>query len=193
MKATNAPMTLADVEALLCLAAEISNHRRFVVAGSLVATGAMINPPDEMVMSRDLDFYPQLDPGRGFEEIARQLGEGSTFHQTNGFYADPITPALLALPQDWQTRLAPISLAGGVVAFFIDPNDAAISKLMRGADNDLRWTRAGLAEGILDAAVILARSRQVPLATAEEVATLQAHLQQVEHDHEADEDSRYEP
>ena len=46
-------------------ASEISNHRRFVIAGSLVATGAVVNPPAAMVMSRDLDFYPQLDPGRG--------------------------------------------------------------------------------------------------------------------------------
>ena len=132
MKPIDAPMTLVDVELLLRHASEISNHRRFVIAGSLVACGAVVNPPPDMVMSRDLDFYPQLDPGRGFEEIAHQLGEGSPFHAQHGFYADPITPALLALPDDWQTRLAPISLAHGVVAFFIDPNDAAIGKLMRG-------------------------------------------------------------
>lgn len=176
MKAGDAPMTLADVEVLLRRASEISNHRRFVIAGSLVACGAVVNPPADMVMSRDLDFYPQLDPGRGFEEIARQLGEGSPFHQEHGFYADPITPALLALPDGWQSRLAPISLAHGVVAFFIDPNDAAIGKLMRGNDNDLRWVRAGLGEGILNADTIRARSHQVPVATAREVDALLAHL-----------------
>lgn len=179
MKATDAPMTLADVEALLRLAAEICNHRRFIIAGSLVAIGAMVRPPAEMVMSRGLDFYPQLDPKRSVEAIARQLGEGSTFHRINGFYANPIAPTLLALPSDWQPRLAPISLASGVVACFIDPNDAVIGKLMRGGDNDMQWVRAGLAEGILDAAVILERSHQVSSAIAEEVAALQAQLHQL--------------
>ena len=90
MKPGDAPMTLADVELLLRHAGEISNHRRFVIAGSLVACGAVVHPPADMVMSRDLDFYPQLDPGRGFEEIARMLGEGSPFHREHGFYADTI-------------------------------------------------------------------------------------------------------
>lgn len=176
MKPVDAPMTLADVELLLRHASEISNHRRFVVAGSLVACGAVVHPPADMVMSRDLDFYPQLDPGRGFEEIARKLGEGSPFHEQHGFYADPITPAILALPNGWQSRLAPISLAHGVVAFFIDPNDAAIGKLMRGNDNDLRWVRAGLAEGILHADTIRVRSIQVASGTAAEMERLRAHL-----------------
>lgn len=63
----------ANVDPLLRRASEISNHRRFVIAGSLVACGAVVHPPVDMVMSRGLDFYSQLGPGRGFEEIARQL------------------------------------------------------------------------------------------------------------------------
>jgi hypothetical protein len=173
MKPAGEPMSLADIEFLLRRASEVSNHRRFVVAGSLVAAGAVVRPPADMVMSRDLDFYPQLDPGRGFVEIAAQLGEGSAFHRAHGFYADPISPALLAVPTGWEQRLAPVSLAGGVVAFFIDPNDAAIGKLMRGEDNDVRWVRAGLAEGILSAPVIRARARTVSNAESTELERLE--------------------
>ena len=85
-------------------------------------------------------------------------------------------PHWLALPDGWQSRLAPISLAHGVVAFFIDPNDAAIGKLMRGNDNDVRWVRAGLAGGILDTDIISARGSQVPSATIGEADALQARL-----------------
>lgn len=176
MKPAGDPMSLADIELLLQRASELSNHRRFVVAGSLVALGAVVRPPADMVMSRDLDFYPQLDPGRGFVEIAAQLGEGSDFHRQQGFYADPISPAILALPAGWEQRLAPVSLAGGVVAFFIDPNDAAVGKLMRGEENDIRWVRAGLAEGILNAAVIGTRARSVANAEPAEVDRLAAIL-----------------
>ncbi|MEO9102611.1 MAG: hypothetical protein ABI212_02135 [Burkholderiaceae bacterium] len=59
--------------------------------------------------------------------------------------------------------------------------DAAIGKLMRrGHDNDLRWVRAGLIEGILYADTIRARSRKVPSGTAEEIDCLLAHLDRTE-------------
>ncbi len=180
MKAPSEPMSLHDVAILLKRASEVSNHRRFVIAGSLVATGAVVRAPADMVMSRDLDFYPQLDPARGFLEIAEQLGENSVFHRENGFYADPISPAILALPEQWESRLAPISLEGGVIAFFIDPNDAAIGKLMRGEDNDARWVRAGLIEGMLKADVIRERARTVHNAQASEMKRLQTLLTEIE-------------
>lgn len=193
MKPASEPMTLEDVEALLAQASRLTNHRRFVIAGSLAATGAVVKPPRAMVMSRDLDFYPQLDPERGFEEIARQLGEGSVFHGVNGFYADPISPKILALPGGWETRLAPISLAGGVVAFFVDPNDIAISKMVRGNDNNLRWVRAGLAEGILSLEVMRARLSDVRRAEASEVEAVRTTLDDLEQDARRTDDHGLEP
>ena len=158
MKSASEPMTLGDVETLLVEASRISNHRRFVIGGSLAATGALVHPPSDMVMSRDLDFYPQLDPERDCAEISRQLGEGSVFHGVNGFYADPISPKVVALPGGWETRLAPISLAGGVVAFFVDPNDIAISKMVRGSENVIVRRRPSLTASGFQASTIC-RSR----------------------------------
>ena len=86
-------MSLDDVEELLFAASLASNHRRFVIGGSLTVIGAVVTPPREMAMSRDLDMHPELDPGRGFQEIAASLGENSTFHRSHGFYADPIHQA----------------------------------------------------------------------------------------------------
>ena len=168
MKSTDDVMRLEDLEELLVAASQSSNHRRFVVAGSLSILGAVVTPPTDMAMSRDLDFYPQLDPGRGFLEIASDLGEGSPFHQQNGFYADPISPKLLALPAGWEGRLAPHSMRHGVVAFFMEPNDVAIGKLARGADHDIRWIRAGLACGALNAQVIADRLGSVDALSVEE-------------------------
>ncbi len=168
MKSPDDVMRLEDLEGLLAAASEASNHRRFVIAGSLSALGAVVRPPRDMVMSRDLDFYPQLDPGRGFIEIASELGENSPFHQKNGFYADPISPKLLALPDGWESRLAPYSMPHGVVAFFMEPNDVAVGKLARGEDHDLRWIRAGLGCGALNADVIRQRIRTASTLSADE-------------------------
>ena len=157
MKDANAPMTLEDIAVLLTEASRISNHRHFVIAGSLSAVGAVVNAPLSMVMSRDVDLYPKFDPGRGFVEIASQLSEGTDFALAHGFYADPITPALLTLPRGWEPRLLQMPLGNGVVAWFLDPNDAAVSKLVRGHENDVRWVTAAVAEGIVDPEAVLER------------------------------------
>ena len=182
MKDASEPMKLEDIEKLLIAAAKASNHRRFIIAGSLSAIGAVMKPPVKMAMSRDLDLYPQLDPGRGFIEIAKELGEGSKFHIEHGYYADPITPKLLALPEGWESRLAPISLSGGVVAIFLDPNDVAIGKLVRSHENDLRWIEAGIAEGILNAEVILDRLRTVHTISVDEAAKVRSSLESLHGD-----------
>jgi len=167
MKKTGA-MTLRDIERLLVEASRLSNHRHFVIAGSLSAIGAIMNPPLDMVMSRDVDLYPKLDPARGFKEIASALSEGSDFHLQNGFYADPISPAILALPSDWESRAIPITMKNGIVATFIDINDMAISKLMRSEENDIRWVRAAFDAGIASADEILARLSKVDNALPED-------------------------
>lgn len=170
MKDPASPMSLADVSLLLNAAAKISNHRHFVIGGSLAAIGAMLTSPIEMVMSRDVDLYPKFDPGRGFIEIAAQLSEGTDFAREHGFYADPISPSVMTLPRGWEGRLLQIPLENGVVAWFIDPNDAAVSKLVRGHANDERWIAAGLRAGILNAETICLRLADSP-ASADESQT----------------------
>ena len=150
-------MTLADVELLLLEAARLSNHRNFVIAGSLSVLGAAISPPDDMLMSRDVDLYTRLDPGRVFVEIGAEIAEGSRFHATHGFYADPISPKILSLPDGWESRMISLTLAKGIVASFIDPNDVAIAKLARSEDNDIRWVRSGVKVGIISIDVVKAR------------------------------------
>jgi hypothetical protein len=145
-------MTLADIETLLVEAAKLSNHRNFVIAGSLSVLGAVMRPPQDMLMSRDVDLYTKLDPERVFVEIADAtvgISEGSKFHVRHGFYADPISPKILSLPDGWEARLIPVTLAKGVIANFIDPNDVAIAKLARSEENDLRWVASGVKVGII--------------------------------------------
>ena len=170
-------MTLADIETLLLEAANLSNHRNFVIAGSLSVLGAVMRPPADMLMSRDVDIYTMLDPGRVFAEIADRvsgIAEGSKFHIKHGFYADPISPKILSLPDGWEARLIPVTLAQGVVANFLEPNDVAIAKLARSEENDIRWVAAGVAAGIIQLDVLKAR-----LATTHNI--LKGELKKISH------------
>jgi len=159
---TEKAVTFEQIEDLLQRASALSNHRHFVIAGSLSAVGAVVHPPPVMVTSRDVDLYPKFDPERGFLEIAEQLGASSDYAAEHGIYADPISPRVLSMPAGWELRLMPISMRGGITAWFVDPIDAAARKLMRGEEHDLRWVRAAIQEGIAQVESIRCR-----LATVE--------------------------
>lgn len=147
---------------LLNAAKRLIKHREFVVIGSLSVLGTLADPPAPMIGSIDVDLYPRADPGR-IDEIARQLGEGSRFHQRHGVYADPVSPHLASLPEGWQSRLVQLRLGADVVAWCLEPNDAAVSKYVRCEERDRLWCRAGLAGGILSEQIIRARFRETYL------------------------------
>ena len=148
-----------DVERLLNAARGILQHHEYVIIGSLSVLGTSDSPPDTMIGSIDLDFYPRGDPDRA-GEVQAMLGQGSEFERKYGYYADPVSPMLPTLPDGWEARLVPIVFASGVTAFFLDANDAAVSKYVRSEARDKRWIRAGLETGILSLAVIEYRLRE---------------------------------
>lgn len=151
-------MLRAQIQAALEAARKASQHTEFVIAGSLSVLGLIEHPPEAMSMSIDIDFYPLRDPARA-ALIADELGEGSEFHDRNGYYLDAISPDLPTLPNGWQERMVRHQL-GSVTAFFLDVNDTAVSKYARGAENDHRWIAAGIDAGILDLDAIGARMRR---------------------------------
>ncbi|MFM0399680.1 hypothetical protein PQR37_34415 [Paraburkholderia nemoris] len=151
-------MRLDDIHLILAEARKVSHHHEFVIAGSLSVLGLPIDVPDLMSHSIDVDYYPLRDPERA-SEIARTLGEGSKFHQNHGFYLDPIHPDLPILPRTWRSRIVRHDF-GDVTAIFLDVNDTAISKYVRGAENDFRWIEAGYDAGILDIDIVTARAER---------------------------------
>lgn len=168
-------MNLEALARLLREASRVAKHRHFVIVGSLSAVGASTSPPERMVQSIDVDLFPKLDPGR-IDEINTRVGEGSDFHIEHGYYADALSPATLSLPAQWEARLIQMPLEGGVTAWFLDPDDAAASKLIRSASNDLEWVDAGLQAGILSAERIAPRLRSIENALAGEIPKALANL-----------------
>lgn len=156
-------MNLEQINRLLTEAMRLTNHRDFVIIGSLSVLGSTRPLPERMTMSTDVDLYPKNDPGRA-TEIASQFGLGSDFEQQHGYYADAVSPALPTLPEGWQTRLVRVAFDNGVIAWFLEPNDAAVSKYARGEDRDREWIRAGLLAGILSLPTLEYRFRETIMA-----------------------------
>ena len=70
----------------------LTGHRDYVVIGSLSILGTQDENelPMDMSMSTDVDSYTLTDPER-IQDAAPALGEGSGFHQKNGYYLDPVS------------------------------------------------------------------------------------------------------
>lgn len=166
-------MNRDDVGHLLAEAMRITKHRDYVIIGSLSVLGATATPPESMTGSIDVDLYPKNDPGRAFE-IAAELGLGSEFEQRYGYYADAVSPMLPTLPEGWERRLLKVDFHTGTTAWFLEPNDAAISKYVRGQPRDREWIRAGTQAGILSLPTIEYRLRETIMETEERQRTRQA-------------------
>lgn len=164
---------------LLHAAHTACGHREYVVIGSLSVLGLaeVADIPGDMTMSIDADCYTPADPGRVLD-LQAALGEGSAYHRAHGIYLDPVSPRLATLPAGWEQRLIGVT-RDGVTARFLEPHDAAVSKLARAEPRDLRWVRAGLAAGLLSPAMLRLRMRSTTFFDAAEEATAQAALDAV--------------
>ncbi|HSV35772.1 MAG TPA: DUF6036 family nucleotidyltransferase [Ramlibacter sp.] len=166
-------MNVDALFALLTEAKKLCKHSEYVVVGSLSVLGMsdVTAIPGDMTMSIDADCYTLRDPGRVLD-LQAELGEGSPFHQQHGIYLDPVNPKLPTLPDGWETRLIKVG-RGGVVAHFLEPHDAAVSKLARGEERDFRWVLAGAKGNILALPTVAIRMKSTGfLDDAEKQAAL---------------------
>lgn len=138
-------------------ASRLIGHTEFVVIGSLSILGLDEGDavPSDMSMSIDIDCYTRSDPQRIYD-ISSALGEGSAFQKEHGYFLDPVSPALPSLPAGWEARLTLVEHAG-LKVWFLDPDDAAVSKYARSEPHDLRWIHAGLRAGWVSLPKVRAR------------------------------------
>jgi len=152
-------MTLDQLFELFAKARALTGHRDFVVIGSLsiLALEDSGGLPEDMTMSNDVDAYTREDPPRIFD-LQAALGADSDFHESRGYFLDPVSPHLPSLPDGWEARLNLVE-QDGVRAWFLDPDDAAVSKYARGEPRDERWIRSGILNGYISLPTILSRLR----------------------------------
>ena len=156
-----------DLRRLFAQARKLSGETDFVVFGSLAALGSAAMVPPRMATSVDVDAFGKNDPPRIFE-LAGALGQGSSFDAENGYYLDPISPRVATLPEGWEQRLVRIELEPGLIAWFLEPNDAAVSKYARMEPRDREWIRAGLNADIVSLPIIETRFRKTTFLDAAE-------------------------
>lgn len=170
-------MNLGQLFELFKRAREIGGHSDYVVIGSLSILGIEDDAsiPIEMSMSIDVDCYTKIDPPAIFD-LNSALGEDSNFHIRNGFYLDPVSPSLPSLPEGWEARMNRVE-RDGLSLWFLEPNDAAVSKYARREPRDLTWVRAGILSGLISLPTMSLRVKRTTFLDSDEEQRVRSQVQ----------------
>jgi Nucleotidyltransferase of unknown function (DUF6036) len=155
---------------LLRSACAIAHDADVLVLGSQSILGSFDEEdlPPEATASQEADIAFLDDPGRDkADEVEAVIGEMSTFHETNGIYAEGVHIEVAVLPAGWKDRLVSWDVKSSRPAEprFLDPHDLAVSKLAAGRQKDHDFVLSLIRSGLLDAALIHERASMLPSAT----------------------------
>ena len=139
-------MKLDDLFHVVAVAAHLTGEEEFVVIGSQAIVGVYPGAPEELLRSIEADIYPKNDPDKAalFE---RDIGEGTQFHATYGYYAHRVGPETARAPAGWEDRLVRVVVPPrphsktGAVAWCIEAHDLVLAKLARGDQRDWDFAR----------------------------------------------------
>jgi hypothetical protein len=133
-------MKKRHVDHVLRAAGEITGEKRFIIIGSQALHGKHPDAADDIVMSAEVDLIA-LKGDR--TEWLNAIGQDSTFHETYGYYADPVDETTAVLPKGWKGRLVnlPEGDTNGVRGLCLDPHDLAIAKYVARREKDQAFNR----------------------------------------------------
>jgi uncharacterized nucleotidyltransferase DUF6036 len=156
-------MKKQQVDHVLRAAGEITGERQFIIIGSQSLHGKYPDIPDEILLSAEVDLIAKNDPK--MTEALKFIGVYSRFHETYGYYADPVDESTATLPKGWKGRLVnlPPGDTQGVSGLCLDPHDLAIAKYVARREKDIVFTRALAARGMVEKPQLLAFLAKTPI------------------------------
>ena len=142
-------MKKQQVDHVLQAAGRITGERQFIIIGSQSLHGKYPDLADEIIGSTEVDLIAGKEGAR--TEWLNAIGYLSSFHETFGYYADPVDAATDSLPRGWKGRLVnlPPGDTEGVKGLCLEPHDLAIAKYVACREKDLLFTRELVRRGLL--------------------------------------------
>jgi hypothetical protein len=140
-------MKKLQVDHVLRAAGEITGEKQFIIISSQSLHGRYPDLADEILLSAEVDLIAKNHPKK--TEALNVIGVYSRFHETHGYYADPVDESTATLPKGWKGRLVnlPPGDTQGVSGLCLDPHDLAIAKYVARREKDIVFTRALAARG----------------------------------------------
>ena len=142
-------MKKQELDHVLRAAGRITGEKQFIIIGSQALHGKCPDLADDIVKSAEVDLLAAKSPKR--TEWLNAIGVYSQFHETFGYYADPVDLNTATLPKGWKERLVtlPPGETEGVRGLCLEPHDLAIAKYAAAREKDLIFTRELARRGIV--------------------------------------------
>lgn len=159
-------MNYSQLEHAIRAACDVSKDTELLIFGSQAILGSHPNAPEGLRASIEVDLQPKNLPEMT-DYIAGALGEDSLFHSTHGFWVDGVLIDVAKLPAGWEGRTIAVSHPIGTrgnVGHCLEAHDLAASKLAANRDKDREFVTLLLAEGLVDAQVLLERIATLPVS-----------------------------
>ncbi len=162
-------MNREDLEHIIRAAADVTDQYEFVILGSQSILGSVPNPQSVFTVSAEADIYPLQAPELA-DKIDGALGEGSPFHDHNGYYAQGVGPETAILPDGWLNRVHRVQNAAtnDRVGYCLDVADLFMSKAAAGRDKDRVFCMALLEHGYVKPSRLIALVTAMPLELPEQ-------------------------
>ncbi len=156
-------MKKQQLDHVLRAAGRITGEKQFLIIGSQSLHGKCPDLPDEIVRSAEVDLIARKNVNR--TEWLNAIGQDSQFHETFGYYADPVDETTATLPKGWKGRLVnlPPGDTDGVQGLCLDPHDLAIAKYVARREKDLIFTRELARREIVTRKRLLSLLAQTPV------------------------------
>ena len=157
-------MKRSDLEHIIRASGEIAGDDEIVIIGSQAILGQFPNAPVQLLMSMEADIYPKKDPTKA-DKVDGAIGEGSSFHELHGYYAQGVGEKTAVLPKDWESRLVAVNNenTNGVTGYCLEVHDLAISKLIAMRLKDLEFVQELARREMIEKKTMLRRLKSTDL------------------------------
>ena len=160
-------MQRSDLEHVIRASGDIAGDTEIVVIGSQSILGQFPDASVRLLASMETDVYPRNKPDLA-DRIDGAIGEGSRFHEQNGYYAQGVGPETATLPRGWEGRLIEINNqnTNGITGLCLEVHDLAISKLVAGRTKDIEFIQELVRQDMVDQAILKKRLAATKLSEA---------------------------
>ena len=157
-------MRRSELEHLIRASGEVAADDEIIIIGSQAILGQFPDAPVRLLSSMEAAVYPKNHPEKA-DEVDGAIGEGSSFHELHGYYAQGVGPKTAVLPEDWERRLVEVKNenTNGVTGHCLEVHDLAISKLIAMRPKDLEFVQELVRHDMIDQKTKLRRLKQTDL------------------------------
>ena len=161
-------MQRLELEHIIRASGDIAKDDEIVIIGSQSILGQFPDAPMRLLVSMEADVYPNHNPELA-DEVDGAIGEGSSFHELHGYYAQGVGPETALLPSGWKDRLVVIrnENTNGIAGLCIEVHDLAISKFVAGRFKDLEFIQELIRHAMVREEIMLTRLAGAELQDAE--------------------------